>query len=80
MARATAVTRLSKLDASQKPKQIDLTHTSGEYKGKVLLGIYEFDGDTYRACVAPPGKDRPTEFSTKEGDGLLLSINKKLKK
>jgi uncharacterized protein (TIGR03067 family) len=34
-----------KLDATKKPKQIDLTYESGPNKGKTLLGIYELEGD-----------------------------------
>src|SRR5262245_11609719 len=32
-----------KIDASKKPKTIDMTPTEGQYKGKMLLGIYEID-------------------------------------
>jgi uncharacterized protein (TIGR03067 family) len=55
----------SKFDASKTPKAIDITYNTGPNKGKTYSGIYEIDGDTYRACVAPPGKDRPKEFVSK---------------
>jgi uncharacterized protein (TIGR03067 family) len=38
-----------KLDASKKPKAIDLKALDGESKGDVLLGIYQLDGDTAEA-------------------------------
>lgn len=68
-----------KLDASKKPKTVDVAVTEGEFKGKTLLGIYEVSGDTLRACYAPPGKDRPTEFSSKEGSGNYLYAYKREK-
>jgi uncharacterized protein (TIGR03067 family) len=68
-----------KLDASKKPKAVDAVVTEGEYKGKTLLGIYEVEGDTMRACYAPPGKERPTEFVSKEGSGTYLYAYKREK-
>ena len=45
-----------------------------------MKGIYEIDGDNYKVCFAPPGKDRPKEFSSKGDEGLTLSVWKKAKK
>src|SRR5262245_33155672 len=39
-----------KLDPSKSPKAIDVTMTEGPNKGAVMLGIYEIDGDTLKAC------------------------------
>jgi hypothetical protein len=47
---------------------------------KTALGIYELSGDTYKLCYAPPGKDRPKEFSAKEGTGYTLSVWQRKKK
>lgn len=69
----------SKFDASKTPKAIDITYNTGPNKGKTYLGIYEIDGDTYRACVAPPGKDRPKEFVSKPGTDLQVLEFKRLK-
>ena len=63
------------VDVSTKPKSIDYTLAHG---GKKQLGIYEFDGDTARYCMAAPGDARPTDFATKTGDGRTLSVWKKL--
>jgi len=65
------------LDPSKKPKTIDYTITDGPNKGKMQLGIYEFDGELVRFCFAPPGKDRPKEFASKAGDEHVLSTWKK---
>ncbi len=68
-----------KLDATKKPKQIDIISDAGPNKGKKLLGIYELEGDTFRYCVAQPGKDRPTEFASRPGSGVGLYVNKREK-
>jgi uncharacterized protein (TIGR03067 family) len=69
-----------KLDPSKKPAAIDALRSEGEDKDKPMLGIYEFDGDTYKVCFAPPGKDRPTEFASKPGSGNVYSVWKREKK
>jgi uncharacterized protein (TIGR03067 family) len=65
------------LDPSKKPKTIDYEMTEGYTKGKKQLGIYELNGDTFKACFNSPGAERPTEF--KSGDGLTLSEWKRKK-
>jgi uncharacterized protein (TIGR03067 family) len=69
-----------KVDPSKKPATIDALRSEGEDKDKPMLGIYEFDGDTYKVCFAPPGKDRPTEFASKPGSGHVFSVWKREKK
>ncbi len=67
------------IDPAQKPKTIDYLMTEGFTKGKTQLGIYEIDGDTFRSCFAKPGAERPTDFTTKPGDGRTLSVWKRQK-
>lgn len=70
----------SMVDPSKKPSQMDFVRSVGPDSGKVMIGIYEFiDPDQYRICFAPPGKDRPTEFKTKEGSGHTLHVWKRVK-
>jgi uncharacterized protein (TIGR03067 family) len=69
-----------KVDPSKKPKTIDVTVTDGQDKGKTYLGIYELEGDTYKVCVDPEGKNRPTEFAIKPGSGHVLEVLKREKK
>ena len=64
------------IDPTKKPKQSEGTFTEGELKGKTL-GIYEIDGDNMRICYALPGKDRPTEFSSKPGSGHVFVVYKR---
>lgn len=68
-----------RIDPTKKPKTIDYDMTEGPTKGKTHLGIYELDGDTLKFCFAAPGKDRPTEFTAKEGSKQTLSVWKRLK-
>jgi uncharacterized protein (TIGR03067 family) len=65
------------LDPSKKPKTIDYEMTEGFTKGKKQLGLYEINGDTFKACFNAPGAERPTEF--KAGEGLTLSEWKRKK-
>ena len=65
------------LDPTKNPKTIDYEMTEGFTKGKKQLGIYEINGDTFKACFSSPGSERPTEF--KAGEGLTLSEWKRKK-
>jgi uncharacterized protein (TIGR03067 family) len=69
-----------KVDPTKKPKTIDVTFGDGPQKGKTTLGIYELEGDTYKVCVDPEGKSRPTEFAIKPGSGYVLQVLKREKK
>jgi uncharacterized protein (TIGR03067 family) len=63
-----------KIDSTRKPKEIDILDESGIRNEKAKLGIYELDGDTYKYCLAPAGKPRPTGFTSKEGTGHSLGV------
>ena len=68
------------LDPTKKPKWTDSTTGSGPDKGKTWKGIYELEGDTQKVCLAPPGKDRPKEFTSKAGSGYIVQVWKREKK
>jgi uncharacterized protein (TIGR03067 family) len=68
------------IDPSKKPKTIDYAVTEGGNKGKTVLGIYELDGDTVKFCFGGPDKERPDDFTSKEGSGRVLSVWKRDKK
>ncbi len=69
-----------KLMPSATPRAMDITGTKGPNKGKTFLAIYEHKGDTLRVCYDLSGKNRPTEFKTKEGTLLFLVEYKRQKK
>jgi hypothetical protein len=52
----------------------------GPDKGKVMLGIYEIDGDKMKACFDPTGKQRPTEFKSEAGSQNFVNVHKRVKK
>jgi uncharacterized protein (TIGR03067 family) len=66
-----------KIDPTAKPKTMDQTPSGGRFKDKTLLGVYQLDGDTLKICFSEPGKDRPTDFTAKEG--VILAVHKKVK-
>jgi len=61
-----------KVDATKKPKSMDIMGTEGPNKGKTFLAIYELKGDSLRICYDLSGKARPTEFKTKADTQLFL--------
>jgi uncharacterized protein (TIGR03067 family) len=67
------------IDPSKSPKTIDYQMLEGPTKGKKQLGIYEIEGDTFKACFSKPGAERPTEFSGKPGEGRTFSVWKREK-
>ena len=75
----TVVTATFKIDPTKKPKEIDFFDESGVKNDKTKLGIYELDGDTYKFCLAPAGKPRPAEFTSKPGSGRSLGVMKREK-
>ena len=66
-----------KIDSTKKPKEIDVFDESGKKNEQTKLGIYEVKDDTYRFCLAPAGKPRPKEFTSKEGSGHSLGVMKR---
>jgi uncharacterized protein (TIGR03067 family) len=62
------------LDPSKAPGHIDYVNRSGKQKGKKQAGIYEISDGLLKICVAPPGGARPTDFSSKKGDGRSLTV------
>ncbi|HLW66651.1 MAG TPA: TIGR03067 domain-containing protein [Gemmataceae bacterium] len=74
-----AVKAKFKVDASKNPKTIDYDITDGPNKGKGMIGIYEIKGDEFKACMVMSDQKRPTDFTTKEGDGRTLTVWKRVK-
>jgi uncharacterized protein (TIGR03067 family) len=66
------------LDPTKKPKEINETITTGPNKGKAFSAIYEIDDEHHKICFAAPGKERPTAFSS--SDGQLFQVWRRNKK
>lgn len=69
-----------KLDPSKTPKEIDAVRTKGPHKGEKMLGIYELTSDSFKVCLAAPGKDRPAALKSAAGSGTRLYVFKREKK
>src|SRR5262245_38465599 len=63
------------LDPTTKPKSIN--SVDGDKK---MLGIYEVKKGMFKVCFAEPGKERPKEFTGKEGSGCFVHVWKRVKK
>lgn len=59
------------LDPTIWPRTMDLMDVEGD---TIVKGIYELEGDTYKACVALPGKERPQHFTSPPGSGHTLFV------
>jgi uncharacterized protein (TIGR03067 family) len=69
------------VDPSKKPAEMDWVRENGPGKEKTMMAIYEWlDGDTYRICFDPSGKERPKEFKSAPGSGYVLHTWKRAKK
>jgi uncharacterized protein (TIGR03067 family) len=74
----TQVTRgVFKLDVTKTPKHWDQTITQGPGKGRTFSCIYELEGDTYKLCSSYRGGDRPGEFGSAPGSGLIFQVMKR---
>jgi uncharacterized protein (TIGR03067 family) len=68
------------LDPAKTPHTIDYVMTEGVTKGKTQLGIYEWEDGNLRFSFASPGKDRPSDFTSKPDDGRTVSVWKRVQK
>lgn len=73
------VTGTQKLDPKKELRTIEITDESGSNKGKTCLGIYELKEDEFHVAFAPPGKPRPTKFTTAPDSGQWKHVWKRVK-
>ena len=71
------------LDPSKKPAELEATPEIAKIKAKIrpgMPGIYEFEGDTLKLCLARlGGKIRPKEFESTAAAGTILIKLRKAK-
>lgn len=60
------------VNRSKTPVAIDLYNTAGSNAGKLQYGIYELAGKLLRLSIAAPGRERPADFSSTQGDGRTV--------
>lgn len=71
------------LDATQEPRQMDITSNVGENKGKAIPCIYELKGNELRICYGLNGTARPADFKSgddEKGVVLLMTYKRAAKK
>jgi uncharacterized protein (TIGR03067 family) len=61
-------------DYDKTPPQSDVTVTEGPHAGETFRQIFKYEGDLLIACMAPPGAERPAEFTSQSGSGHTLSV------
>jgi len=67
------------VNPNARPKQVDSTAAGGPHAGQLTRGIYEIlDANHWRACWAPTGSPRPTDFQSPPGSGRILQDWKKI--
>jgi uncharacterized protein (TIGR03067 family) len=60
------------IDPGHDPKWWD-SIGQGEYAGQVSRGIYKLEGNELTLCQPKPGGERPGNFESKPGSGIILS-------
>lgn len=58
----------------EKKQTIDLKPSDGRYKGHALAGIYRLEGNTLQIAFAEPGKQRPTVYESRAGNGVVVAV------
>jgi uncharacterized protein (TIGR03067 family) len=67
------------IDASKKPKTMDVTGTEGVNRGKTFPCLYEMKDDTLTICYGLDFATRPAELKTAEKSNRLLIVYKRKK-
>jgi uncharacterized protein (TIGR03067 family) len=62
-----------RIDETVMPIAVDYLHLRGRDKGKVSKGILQWVGDEVCFLIAASGQERPADFSSYDGSGLILS-------
>jgi uncharacterized protein (TIGR03067 family) len=73
---------ITAIDIAAKHRAIDYRVVKdGADTGKTIRAIYEFvDEDTYRICYSITGRERPADFTCKEGSWDTVCVLKRQKK
>jgi uncharacterized protein (TIGR03067 family) len=68
------------MNASANPKTMEYVIAQGSQQGQKQLGIYEWDGKNQKVSFGAVGKERPSDYDVKLGDGRTYTLWKFLKK
>ncbi len=69
------------LEPTKSPKSVDGKFTAGpeELIGKIVPGIYRFDGEKLEVVSGPPSKTRPAKFASEPDTGQMRLIYERMK-
>jgi uncharacterized protein (TIGR03067 family) len=67
------------IDPTVSPSTVNVIVKQGQKKDTTLLGIYSLDGDKLKICFDPKGQERPKEFESGAGSGLILATYERVK-
>ena len=72
--------KITRIDPTKMPKEVDYVYTDGDQKGKIQKAIYKLEGDTFTECYNPEDEAaRPREFKSTMGNGLMLVVYERVK-
>lgn len=76
----TSVEYTFRIDPTMTPKSIDLIPHDGPHRGKVLRGVYAFEGDTLIVCRGlDADDDRPAGLTARAGSNRTRVVWKRRK-
>jgi len=74
------VAKITKIDTSKKPYEVQWIRETGPKAGTTMNAIYEFEGpNKYKVCFDPEGKEAPKKFGTTEGSKHFWHIWKRVR-
>lgn len=71
---ATTSKAILRLDPTTEPKRYDAEIIEGPARGRVIHGIYRFEGDRLKTCADTTGLSRPKTFATTSKDHYSLQV------
>lgn len=73
-AAATTSKAILRLDPTTEPKRYDAEIIDGPARGRVIHGIYRFEGEKLKTCADATGMSRPKTFATTHEDDYSLQV------
>jgi uncharacterized protein (TIGR03067 family) len=72
--------KITRIDPTKMPKEVDYVYTDGDQKGKIQKAIYKLDGDTFIECLNTNDEEtRPKEFKSTWANGQSLVVYERVK-